>query len=99
MPKKESFYFIFNLFLKLFIKRNDSLLEKYLKVKLIIRGMIPFQVTNNLKNKLLQPKEQLFRRFSSIKSLFGYSELLYLYINLPKETFIFNINGMIPFQE
>ena len=53
MPKKESFHFIFNLFFKLFIKRNDSLLEKYLKVKLIIKGMIPFYVTNHLKNKLL----------------------------------------------
>ena len=49
MPKKESFHFIFNLFFNLFIKRNDSLLEKYLKVKLIIKGMIPFYVTNNFK--------------------------------------------------
>ena len=75
MPKKESFHFIFNLFFNLFIKRNDSLLEKYLKVKLIIKGMIPFYVTNNLKNKLLQPKDQLVHRFSSIKSLFGCSEV------------------------
>ena len=56
MPKKESFHFIFNLFFNLFIKRNDSLLEKYLKVKLIIKGMIPFYVTNNFKKQITVAK-------------------------------------------